>query len=86
MVMMTPCYVLATGAAWLILMSTRSATCTSLRAAATLTECRYCSYFLGHTCDLYYPAVMHCKECCVKMQHQRRSEDSRWGQRGGQER
>ena len=48
--------------------------------------CRYCSYFLGHTCDLYYPAVTHCKECCVKMQHQRRSEDSRWGQRGGQER
>ena len=49
-------------------------------------ECHYCSYFLGHTCDLYYPAITHCKECCVKMQHQRRSEDSRWGQRGGQER
>ena len=49
-------------------------------------ECRYCNYFLGHACDLFYPAVTHCKECCVKMQQQRRSEDSRWGQRGGQER
>ena len=29
--------------------------------------CNLCSYSLSHRCNLYYPATVHCYDCCVKM-------------------
>ena len=37
--------------------------------------CNLCSYLLGHRCDLYYPAMVHCKECCVRMQEYHRERE-----------
>ena len=37
--------------------------------------CNLCSYSLGHRCDLYYPAMVHCKECCVRMQDYHRERE-----------
>ena len=39
-----------------------------IRKAEPDRVCKLCNYLLGHNCDLFYPDVVHCKECCTKMQ------------------
>ena len=47
--------------------------------------CNYCSYELGHKCDLHYPAVVHCKECCIRIQSVNKERQRTW-ERVGRER
>ena len=49
---------------------------------STVRVCNFCSYYLGHRCDLFYPAVAHCKECCTQMQSVNRERDRQRTERG----
>ena len=49
---------------------------------STVRVCNFCSYYLGHRCDLFYPAVAHCNECCTQMQWVNRERNRERTERG----
>ena len=61
-----------------------------IRRAEPDRACEFCSYLLGHKCDLYAPAVSHCGECCLLMQEYSYNRDIKHrderGGKGAQER
>ena len=43
-----------------------------IRRAEPDRACHWCSYSLGHKCDLYRPSPPHCVDCCLLMQKKNR--------------